>query len=46
MKQYKCFRVWFRDGTAVLVDALDKHEAAKRAHIEYKQYVQRVECLS
>ena len=45
--QLKCYRVWFKDGTALLVDAHDENEARRLAIIRAYEgsRVSKVECL-
>jgi len=42
----KCYRVWFRDGSAVLVDATSEIDAKGRAILLHNAKIVRVECLS
>lgn len=45
----RCYRVWFRDGTAVLVDALNMAEAKGKALDLYNGWapvvITKIECL-
>lgn len=41
----KCYRVWFRDGTAVLVDAANTIDAKGRATLIRNTKIAKIECL-
>jgi len=41
----KCYRVWFRDGSAVLVDATSVIDARERAILIHNVKIVKVECL-
>ncbi len=38
----KCFRVWFDDGTAILVDALTEKDARREAYLKAGMYGQKI----
>jgi len=41
----KCYRVWFKDGSAVLVDATSEVDARGRATLLVNTKIVKVECL-